>query len=301
MVIRAPNAPSTFVLSETARYHHWSGAGALSVKSFFGGPVFYESHGPFVLDQRAYLILNHDQPYTIHIDSPTPIESFCVFFAPGLAEETLTAAQALPETLLDDPQRTVSTPVQFYDRTYPHDAVLSPALLQLRAALKLGPLDPGQLTEQFYSLMECLLQAHRLTLAQVAALPALKAATREELYRRLYRARDFAQASLSQPLTLETLAQVACLSPSHFLRTFKQAFHQTPHQFLTDQRLRHAQHLLRHTTQPITDISLAVGFESLGSFSWLFKRRLGLSPLAYRSLMSGKNDDFGEAPARPLI
>src|SRR5258708_17966834 len=186
MVIRAPNAPDTFILSETARYHHWSGAGALSVKSFFDGPVFYESFGPsrapFVLDQRAYLILNHDQPYTIHIDSPTPIESFCVFFAPGLAEETLIAAQALPEALLDDPDRTVTTPVQFYDRTYPHDAVLSPALLQLRDALQHGPPDPGQLTQQFYTLMACLLQAHRLPLAQVAALPALKSATREELY-----------------------------------------------------------------------------------------------------------------------
>lgn len=284
MVITLPD--SSFILNETARYHHWQGAGMLSIKSFLGGPVFYESAGPFVLDERAYLILNHGQDYTIHIDSAISVESFCVFFAPGLAEEALAAIRARPEQLLEAPA--ISGPVQFYDRTYPHDDLLSPALLNLRAALRHGQPETGWLDEQLRGLLVRLLQHHHLTQAEVATFPALKAATREELYRRLYRARDFAQASLSEPLTLEQLAGAAYLSPSHFLRTFKQAFGQTPYQFLTEQRLHQAQHLLRHTDQPITEIALAVGFESLGSFSWLFKKRLGVSPLAYRTLMVGQ-------------
>ncbi|MBA3357135.1 MAG: helix-turn-helix transcriptional regulator [Pyrinomonadaceae bacterium] len=76
--------------------------------------------------------------------------------------------------------------------------------------------------------------------------------------------------------------QGACLSPNHFLRTFKQAFHQTPHQYLTRIRLEHAQGLLAQTNQPVTDVCFAVGFESLGSFSWLFRQRVGLAPEAYR-------------------
>jgi transcriptional regulator GlxA family with amidase domain len=70
---------------------------------------------------------------------------------------------------------------------------------------------------------------------------------------------------------------------NHFMRTFKQALHQTPQQYLTRIRLERAQELL---AQPVTDICFAVGFESLGSFSWLFRQRIGLAPEAYRRAKS---------------
>jgi AraC family transcriptional regulator len=75
---------------------------------------------------------------------------------------------------------------------------------------------------------------------------------------------------------------VAGLSPNHLLRMFKQAFGQTPHQYLTARRLERARHLLAHTDQPVTEICLSVGFASLGAFSWLFHRRVGVSPAEYR-------------------
>jgi AraC-like DNA-binding protein len=78
------------------------------------------------------------------------------------------------------------------------------------------------------------------------------------------------------------MAAVACLSPNHFLRTFKQLFHQTPHQYLISKRLEEARRLLSLTEMPVTDVCFSVGFESLGSFSWLFRHRTGVSPEAYR-------------------
>ena len=130
--------------------------------------------------------------------------------------------------------------------------------------------------------MERLLLVHTRVRRQVESIPALRPASREELYRRLHRARDYAAACLDEPITLNDMARVACLSTNHFLRTFKQAFHQTPHQYLTRIRLERAQGLLAQTDQPVTDVCFAVGFESLGSFSWLFRQRVGLAPEAYR-------------------
>ena len=63
---------------------------------------------------------------------------------------------------------------------------------------------------------------------------------------------------------------------------FKLAFHQTPIQFLQECRLAAARRLLVATDEPVTSICLAVGFESLGSFSWLFRKRFGLSPRQFR-------------------
>ena len=70
--------------------------------------------------------------------------------------------------------------------------------------------------------------------------------------------------NLHEPLSLEYIAQVAALSPYHFLRSFKQHFGQTPHAYLTNQRLKQAKRLLAHTDIPVTDICLDVGF----SKSW---------------------------------
>jgi transcriptional regulator GlxA family with amidase domain len=142
--------------------------------------------------------------------------------------------------------------------------------------------DEVWLTEQLHGLMQRLLQVHYNVYRETEALPAARPATREELYRRVHRARDYAAASFDQSLTLNELARVACLSPNHLLRTFRQAFGQTPHQYLTNLRLRRAQMLLIKTDLSVTDICFSVGFQSIGSFSWLFKQQFGVSPNMYR-------------------
>jgi AraC-like DNA-binding protein len=143
-------------------------------------------------------------------------------------------------------------------------------------------LGTGSLEEQLHKLMGQLLQVHFNVYKEVETLPAARPATREELYRRVQYARDYAAALFDTPVTLDDMACVACLSPNHLLRTFKQVFQQTPHQFITTIRLEEAQRLLRCTDNPVTDICYAVGFESIGAFGWLFRRRFGVSPGEYR-------------------
>jgi len=289
---------ASFVLHEQSRAYHWSGVGPLSIKSFYQGRALYRlGGGHAAVDDGSYLVLNHDQPYALTIEADAPVESFCVFFAPGLAESVYRSLALRPEALLDDPAAP-GAPLGFYDRTYPHNAMLTPALHALRRALPAHRHDPAWLTEQLHHLADRLLRVHQHVRAEVAALPAVRAATREELYRRLHRARDYAAACFDQPLTLDDLARVAALSPNHLLRTFRQAFGQTPHQYLTERRLARAHALLTHTDQPVTAICLAVGFESLGSFSSLFRRRYGLAPSHLRQLeRPAQPGDFEEAPA----
>jgi AraC-like DNA-binding protein len=85
-------------------------------------------------------------------------------------------------------------------------------------------------------------------------------------------------------------AKAARLSPYHFHRMFKLAFGQTPMQFLQECRLAAARRLLVATDQSVTLICFAVGFESLGSFSWLFRKRFGLSPRRFRAQCCGRGN-----------
>lgn len=273
---------ASFLLHGKVQGYEWEGVGALSLKSFYSGQALYRVEtGAHLVDDRCYLLLNHDQPYALSVAPERPIESFCIFFAPGFAEDVARSLITSSDRLLDDPDL-LAPQVHFFERTYPHDEPVSPPLFRLRELARKQPLDPVRLHEELSTLMEPLLQVHQQTWREAEQLPAIKRSTREELYRRLVRARDYAAALCASPLTLTELAQVACLSPNHFLRTFQAAFHQTPHQFLTARRLEMAQYLLRSTNQSVTEICFAVGFLSLGSFSALFRQKVGLSPEAYR-------------------
>jgi AraC-like DNA-binding protein len=100
--------------------------------------------------------------------------------------------------------------------------------------------------------------------------------------RHLLRARDLIDARYPEPLDVPALAARAHCSPSHFSRSFKRAFGETPHQYLLTRRIERAAHLLRDTDLPVGEISEAVGWQSLGSFSTTFKRVKGHTPSGYR-------------------
>jgi len=105
--------------------------------------------------------------------------------------------------------------------------------------------------------------------------------TRNELIR-LCRARDMLRESYDPRLSIREVAKEAAISPFHFIRRFQAVFGETPHQFRIQSRLERAKHLLTLTDYSVTDVCLEVGFESLGSFSDLFARRVGVPPSVYR-------------------
>lgn len=270
-----------WVLHARANEHyHDEPAGALSVKCMFGGRAIYEAGGGrFAVDESRYLVLNEGQPYTVHIHSPTPVESFCLFFRPGFVEGVLGTLLAPLERRLDEPDAARSLLV--LERTHPHDAVLTPLLLGTRIALGASP-SPAWLEERFHLVAAALLEVHRGVARQVEDLPPARRPARLELHRRLHRARDYLEASLDASPGLVQLAAVAGLSPHHCLRAFARLFGETPHRYLTRRRLERARELLEATDLPVTRVCLEVGFESLGSFSSLFRRRYGLPPSEYR-------------------
>jgi AraC-like DNA-binding protein len=99
----------------------------------------------------------------------------------------------------------------------------------------------------------------------------------------LTKARDFIDRHYARPLTVERLARLAGLSPFHFIRAFRAAFGQTPHRYLRDKRIERAKELLITTPLPVTEICDQIGFQSLGSFSTLFRRIARETPAEFRA------------------
>ncbi len=106
--------------------------------------------------------------------------------------------------------------------------------------------------------------------------------TPEELAH-LRRARDLMDRDYAKPLDVPAMARAAHASPSHFARQFRLAFGETPYAYLMTRRIERAKALLRGSSLSVTEVSLAVGCQSLGTFSTRFREIVGMTPRAYRA------------------
>jgi AraC-like DNA-binding protein len=101
------------------------------------------------------------------------------------------------------------------------------------------------------------------------------------VYIHLLRAKDLIDREYAKQLDVAALAREAHASAAHFSRSFKRAFGEPPHQYMLRRRLERAKELLRGTDLTVTEVSLEVGFRSLGSFSTAFRELVGEPPSEY--------------------
>lgn len=101
-------------------------------------------------------------------------------------------------------------------------------------------------------------------------------------FQSLCRARKLLSEYAEHQLSVKNIAENVAISPFHFIRQFEAMFGMTPHQYRIQTRLDHAKVLLAKGDLSVTEVCMEIGFSSLGSFSDLFNRRIGESPVAYR-------------------
>jgi transcriptional regulator GlxA family with amidase domain len=99
----------------------------------------------------------------------------------------------------------------------------------------------------------------------------------------LRRARDRMDREYDRPLDVPALARTALMSSAHFSRRFRAAYGETPYAYLMTRRIERAKRLLRDGGMSVSDVCLAVGCASLGSFSARFTELVGEPPSVYRA------------------
>ncbi|GAA5126778.1 hypothetical protein GCM10023320_43160 [Pseudonocardia adelaidensis] len=127
-------------------------------------------------------------------------------------------------------------------------------------------------------------------MGRVTAPPAIP------LSRHLLRVRDLIDRAFAGPLDVPALARSAHVSEDYFSRSFKAAFGETPHRYLLRRRMERAKALLRAGELSVTEVCLAVGFTSLGSFSTQFRRFVGENPTSYRA-RTHDHEDLAAIPS----
>ncbi len=117
------------------------------------------------------------------------------------------------------------------------------------------------------------------------------------LYRRVVQAKIFIDNNFREGIDLHDIADEAFYSRFHFIRLFKMSYGKTPHQYLTWVRIEHAK-LLLQTGKPVADVCFEVGFDSISSFTGLFKRITSATPSAYQKEQLLRQSEIQSTPLK---
>jgi AraC-like DNA-binding protein len=120
-----------------------------------------------------------------------------------------------------------------------------------------------------------------------------------DIYQRIVAAKVYIDDNYQEPIDLELISQQAFLSRFHFHRLFTRIYRHTPHQYVTNKRLDKAKDLLAKN-KPVTEVCNEVGFESIGSFSVLFKKEIGFAPQYYRNMAWLKKQEQLAQPKKAI-
>lgn len=274
-------ADHNFIIHQQARQYHWSGDCFLSIKSFYHGSARYNvQHREYSVNERNYLILNDCTKYELTIDTATPTESFCVFFAPGFVCQVLSEWNSSEEQRLEHSFKKLGG-IKLFERNYLHGGDVTKILQQgKRSSPQI--MHEMEKEEFYYTLLNAMLSQNAVSFRETNKLALKKKSTREEIYRRIYFAKDFIDGNYTANLTLNSIAGVAMLSENHLLRNFGRLFGMSPFQYITRLKIGEAKRQIMETDSNISDVAFNLGYTSLSNFSYYFKSVTGLSPTELR-------------------
>ncbi|MBL8345171.1 MAG: helix-turn-helix transcriptional regulator [Rubrivivax sp.] len=250
----------------------------LSVKMAAGGRErYFLARREVAVDDDNFLVLNEGSRYgsllRAALPGGPPAWTFALFFRPGMQREVANAraqrlgaaldAPDLPQAATGNTPSSRSPTVGFAEHLRPHGGAISRRLRHIAAAVQAGERDEVWLEEQCTALLDAMLDAEAAPRPE----PAARHAQRAELQRRLHLAADFIETHHAEALTLERMAEVACLSRYHFVREFARAFGLSPHAYLTRKRAHAALRCLRDGATDREALAYHCGFGSRWSLT----------------------------------
>ena len=241
-ILKSSRGGSSIILG--APYHRrWSGTAGFSIKSYRGGSVdFTVEKRRYLLRPSRYLLVNAGQPYAFTTQGDPDLSNVTLFLDEELLGE-IWHQFVDEEALTDDPQRRAPLP-EFEADSYALDPRIGAAQDRLFAAWKSGPVSPSLIDRQLEQAAEAVLLAQLRVRDEIGRIGTVRAATRREIHRRIRRAIEFVEESDAGRISVESMADAACMARFHFHRRFRDVTGSTPYQFVLRHRMDKAADLI---------------------------------------------------------
>lgn len=258
----------------------------LTLKFVYSGVQAYHLNSKnFMVYPDCFLMINKGTEYETKIECNEYVQSMSISFDSNFISDMNRTLTTPTDYLLENLEGHRNSDHQSAETLLPLKSNLLFNLNHIKSFVKNKLNDDFLLEEYLHHTFINYLEIYNkdIILAEVR-LDCLKKNTRSEVFRRLNLAKDFIYFNYNQQIELKIIAENSCLSVNHLLKTFKQAFGDTPHQFLTKIRLRRANYLIKNTKYPINEIVSTVGFECSSSFIRLYKTYYNCTPARNRKL-----------------
>lgn len=275
------NLLNRVIQSDLANYHHQSISEGISIKYVVEGKEVYIIDGKEIeVQQGQFLIVNHHKRIEASIQGRHRALGICLYIDPSFVNSVQESRIYSTEKLLEDPKLGVKSPIRPKQLVYPLIGSVFQQFIY-NTPRRLSNWDKEQVSPFFYDMAELLISHEEQTDLQINNINATRKSTRLELFRRLGQSKEFIHAHYDRKLSVKEIAQSALLSEYHFIRSFKQAFGQTPAQYIQYYRVEKACELLKNKKLAISEIALKCGFSDYQYFSKCFKKLKGVPPSKY--------------------
>jgi AraC family transcriptional regulator len=259
--------------------------GCLSIKTVISGEEWYGVDDRSIAVRPGhFLILNDDQRYSCRIPNESPARILSIFFRKEFARSVFLDLQTVEDASLDNPLDKGRRLPEFFQTLHPVSRLLQKQLQRLILHLEAKTGEDGITDEHLIFLLRHLIRVQNADLRSINRVDAIKAATRQEIYRRLCCAKDLLHSCYKEKLDLDTISAAACLSIPQLVRQFRSVFRMTPHKYLAAIRLRQAAGMLEQfADMPIHEITWRCGFENTSAFCRAFRMAHGIPPEQWRN------------------
>lgn len=266
-------------VAKTVHYpEHW---GPLSIKTVIKGEEYYQlNSATYKVNPHNYLLLNEGTYYSSFIDSENSTESFTLNFTQQFLNDAV--GSVVQDDVLNIDYENKLTRVEVIEKLYFFDPAIKKYLSQLKSLTQDFYNKPLEIEELHHCIIKRILLSQTSVRKELAAVKKQKFSTREELYKRLHRAKDHLDSCYHKNISIDELAQITFMNPSYFLRQFKSFFKITPRQYLINRRLETAYDMLQKGTYSVTEVCHEIGYQDISSFGKLFKQAYKKAPEEFR-------------------
>jgi AraC family transcriptional regulator len=270
---------TVFTLQAEAQFNHFC------IRHVVSGNEQYTINGrSYKVGAGTYLLANRTAEGSVFVESKTAVRGICIDIAHELISEAV-AFQIRPDTAqLDSNLDVFFGTDQYLDHQYSAKSTQVGGILErVNSYLTSSNLGDYAINQEFYyALAEAVVIDHLPIYQQLQQLRVVKSQTRNALYRRVEKGKEFLDQAFLQPLTVGQIAREAYLSEYHFYRLFKQVYGMSPHQYIVHKRLAFAHVCLLQGADTVSDLAIASGFADVQSFCKAFKRKYGVTARALR-------------------
>ncbi len=274
------------IYSETVQQAYYPDHSSnFSIKMVFSGYKTYKiGNRELNVYPGNFIAINEGTRYSSKIDSSIPVSNLSISFSPSFLNDFKRTQRISDRSILDEPFQTDQYSSEApLETIYPLTGDMKYNIMHLKQHIEEGMPDDLLINEYLY---HCLLNYYKVYNKEVTdksdKLSFLNSRTKVEILKRLTLAKEYIISNYNKNIELDDIAKNACLSVNHLLRTFKQAYGKSPHQYLIQVRLDRSKYLLGNTNHSINEIVELIGFECPSAFIRLFKKINKVTPGKYR-------------------